>query len=74
MTATEMNSIEKEIRDLKMEIFHLDEKIRYSWRVNGGFSEDQVSLDERKKELKERVICLSKDLFFNLNSNYKNNK
>jgi len=62
MTATKMIELEREILELKMEIYHLGEKSRKSWMTNGGFAQEQSDWDKEQNALKERVIILSKKL------------
>lgn len=63
MTATKMIQLEKEIRNLKDEMFRLQEKSRKSWMVNGGFAQEQVAWDKEREALKEEVVALSKELY-----------
>ena len=62
MTATKMIQLEKEIRDLKDEMFRLQEKSRKSWMINGGFAQEQAEWDKEREALKQQVIALSKEL------------
>jgi len=62
MTATKMIQLEKEIRDLKDEMFRLQEKSRNSWVTNGGFAQEQADWDKERGVLKQKVISLSLEL------------
>ena len=63
MTATKMIQLEKEIRDLKDEIFRLQEKSRKSWMINVGFAQEQVEWEKEREALKQQMIALSKELY-----------